>query len=215
MQILAALLSFSVTIHSPSSLQPADTLKASSLLLNGTAYSKNFTPDMGSPFLMIDSTVGTIQYNGNWYSGVGFYYDCEDDVLLLKDADGLFWIELVKKKTAAFRISGRQFVKRKLESATESFYELAWQGKKSLLVKWKKMRINGSDFQLHYQLSAKLFLSDENGFTEIRSIDDIASYYKIKGAPVKQQLKSRKLNYKKDPVQTALAAVQYIETNGQ
>ncbi len=214
MHLLAALLSLSVTIHTADPL-PGDTLKASSLLLNGKGYSKNFTPDMGSPFLMTDTSVGNILYNGNWYTGAGFYYDCEDDLLLLKDADGLFWIELIRKKTAAFTIAGRQFIKRKLETPEEAFYELAWQGRKSLLVKWRKIKITGNDFQLHYQLSAKLFLTDEAGFTEIKSVDDLANRYGKKAAAVKQHLKSKKHSFKKEPVQTAVAAIRYLESDSQ
>ena len=192
----------------------ADTLVANSLLYNGSEYTKTYTQETGDPFFPLELTTGSILYEGNWYQDQDFYYDCEEDALVLKDQEGYFRIQLVREKTQAFQWQGHSFVKLTPDGVNYAFYEQAYTGKKTLLVKWKKSLETNSDAQSKYKLSRQIFLKKEDRFIEIKKPED---WYALLGPAAKntrQRLKSQGISLKKELLKGSIAILQHIETIG-
>lgn len=214
-------LSVSLFLHLLASPNPGnfppigkDTLVTNSLLYNGAEYTKTYTLETGDPFLPIDATTGNILYEGNWYQFQDFYYDCEEDVLVLKDQEGYFRIQLVREKTQAFQWQSRAFVKLNFIEGKEAFYEQAYVGKRTLLIRWKKSLESNNDAQSKYKLSNRIFLQLNDHFTEIKKPEDWFNLLGPSAKPARQWLKSQGISLKKDMLKGSITLLHHFETVG-
>lgn len=195
-------------------LPSCDSLRANSLIYSGTEYTKSYTEETGDPFLPMDSTVGSIKSNGNWYHFQEFYYDCEDDVLVLKDREGYFRIQLIREKTESFKLNGHLFIKLKLQTEIGEFYEQAYKGKTSLLVRWKKSKETNNDAQTKYKLTRQIFVLQKGKLTEIKKEKDFFTWLGNEAKPTRQWLKKQGINLKKDLLAGIKSTLEHSESNG-
>lgn len=194
--------------------QPADTLQHISLLFNGSEYIKPFNPSRGTPMFPTENNKGDVNYYGNWYRNLDLQYDLEDDIVVTRDAQGLLKLKLVKEKLEAFTIDGHSFVKLKLLSSRGEFYEQLHKGKRNLMLQWeKKMELDAQEIPI-YVLRKTLFVMQGEKVIPILRSDDLMAIAPEHYKEVKKTLRSKKFSFKKDPVNTALAVVKFLEEKG-
>jgi hypothetical protein len=158
--------------------------------------------------------LGTIRFNGNWYLNQDFYYDCEDDAIILKDREGYFRIELIREKTESFQLAGHRFVKLKLLSPYGEFYEEAFKGKRTLLVRWKKTLETNNEAMNKYKLTKQFFVMyDEKSF-EIKKANDLFDILGNQAKPARHWMKAQGINLKKDMLAGILSTFQHFESLG-
>ena len=103
-----------LTCLSLSAREMPDTLKENSLLYNGTEYVKQFNSVDGNPFFPSTRNEGGVLYYGNWYNNIELLYDCQDDVVIIRNVQGSMKLQLVKEKLDEFTIDAHHFVRLKL-----------------------------------------------------------------------------------------------------
>lgn len=191
-----------------------DTIALNSLIYNGTEYTKQFTVDMGSPFLTGNVLSGTVVYQGVRYSPVDFYYDCQDDVLLIRDANGSFRLQLIKEKLESFVFSDRMFVKLKLQSSRGEFYEQAYKGKRSVIIQWQNSLERNMQELMRYKLKKTIYLYDGQALRPLQKGGDL---YRSMGAfarKARQWAREERLSFRKDPMKMIVTIVQKAEAAG-
>jgi hypothetical protein len=196
--LLTCFLSFTLSF-SPTD---TDTIPSNSLLYNGMEYAKQYTVDMGSPFFSTENSIGDILYQGNWYRGVIFFYDCEDEVLVITLPEGQR-MQLVMEKVNAFTLDNHSFLKLQLKGQQAEFYELLFQGQRQLLVKWRKYLIKNMQEQSVYVTTRKIFVSDGSALVNIEKLKDFMDLFPSQKKLLRQIYRERDLSFRKDPVKAS------------
>ena len=190
-----------------------DTSGVNSLLYSGTEYIKQFNQSKGTPFFPTSSNNGTVLYQGNRYANIDLLYDCQDDWIIVRDAQGLLKLRLVHEKLEAFEVDQHSFVKLKLLTREGEFYEKFFEGKRMLLMQWKKNLELDSNEQPVYELRKTLFVLANGVILPMDRSKDLYTIDPAHKRELKKLYRDKKLNFKKDAVKAALAFVQEIEKN--
>ena len=190
-----------------------DTLISNSLLYSGTEYIKQFNQLKGTPFLPTTSNKGAVLYQENWYRNIDLLYDCQDDWVIVRDAQGLLKLRLVHEKLQAFEVDGHPFIKLKLLTKEGEFYEKFYEGKRMLLMQWKKNLELDSNEQPIYELRKTLFVLDKGVIVPLDRSSDLLTIAPSHKRELKRIIREKKLSFKKDPVKAALVLVKETEQN--
>jgi hypothetical protein len=191
-----------------------DSTKPISLLFNGAEYVKQFNPSKGDPFFPATNPIGSIKYHQNWYNNIEVHYDCEDDYVLVRDMRGLLKLRLINEMLDEFIVDGHRFVKKSLTSSYGELYEIVFEGKKTLLVKWVK-RLNSDVKTTDTYILRKHLLLQANGKVHpIESISDIISFADAHNKELRKILKEKNLSFKKDPIKASRTILEEMEGKG-
>ena len=191
-----------------------DTLARNSLIYNGTEYTKQFTVDMGSPFLTGGMLSGSVTCNGARYSPVDFYFDCQDDVLLIRDLNRAFRLQLIKEKLESFSFSDRTFVKLKLQSSRGEFYEQSFKGRRSVLIQWQNSLQRNMQELMRFKLTKTIYLYDGQSLRPLQRGSDLFRSLGTYARKARQWAREDKLSFRRDPVKMIVTIVQKAESAG-
>jgi hypothetical protein len=171
----------------------------------------------GHPFFFSDSfSVGSIGYNGLLYKDVPILYDIVRDELVTRSPNG-FAIALMKPKVDSFSFTGHLFIKLNDDTsgkATQSYYEILYNGNVQLLAKRKKevqvsSGISGLDKRVYKQ---DRYYLHRNGFFEtIKNKKDLLSALKNKRNALQQFIKQNNLKLKQNFDEDAEKVVAYYD----
>lgn len=192
----------------------SDSTKPISLLFNGAEYVKQFNPSKGDPFFPTEKNTGSVKYQQNWYNNIEVHYDCEDDYVVVRDMRGLLKLRLINEMLDEFTIDNHHFVKRQLSSPYGEMYELAFDGKRTLLVKWVK-RLN-SDVKISdaYVLRKHLLLQANGKLYPIEKSSDIIRLAPDHARDLKKVLRDNKVSFRADPVKASSMLLKEMEDRG-
>lgn len=191
-----------------------DTTGPVSLLYNGAEYVKQFNPTKGDPFFPTTKNAGSVKYHQNWYRDIEVHYDCEDDFVLVRDMQGLLKLRLINEMLDEFFIDGHHFVKKTFDDPTGEFYELLFEGKRTLLVKWMK-RLN-TDVKITdtYILKNNILLIENGKVHQVIQQQDILGSAKENTKALKKVLKDNGVSFRKDPIKASKLMIQEMEAMG-
>jgi hypothetical protein len=207
----ALLLLFALPLSSIAGQNLNDTIGYNSLLYNGTEFLKQFNQSKGSPFFTTQSNKGKVKYQNNWYENIELLYDCEDDVVITRDAQGLLKLRLIKDKTEAFAIDGHEFIKLKLVSSIGEFYEQLYKGTRLLLVQWRKhLELDAQEIP-KYELRRVVFVLDKEKIITLENSKDLFNLSPAHYKELKKIYNENKLNFKKDALQASTILIQKME----
>jgi|LakMenEpi03Aug12_release.lakeMendotaPanAssembly.Ray.scaffolds.fasta_scaffold163792_2 hypothetical protein len=191
-----------------------DTVIRKNILYTGTEYVKQFNSSKGSPFFPSEVNKGSVRYFGNWYNDVEFLYDCEDDVVIIRDLQGQLKLQLVREKLDRFIIDGHHFIRLKLLSSRGEFYEILSEGRRSLMLQWEKKLSSNMKETDQYVLSKSLFIMEDGKIRKIEKTSDLFTVSPGREKEIRKLYKDSDLNFKKDPVKTSLSLLKDIEAKG-
>lgn len=192
----------------------SDSTKPISLLYNGAEYVKQFNPSKGDPFFPVANNIGSIKYQHNWYNNVEIHYDCEDDYVLIRDMRGLLKLRLINEMLDEFKLDGHRFVKKALENPNGELYELIFEGKRTLLVKWVK-RIN-SDVKISdtYVLRKHILLQANGKLYPVESASDITRLSPEHSRELKKAMRDNHITFRQDPIKASEIMLKELEARG-
>ncbi|MEY3432533.1 MAG: hypothetical protein RL131_469 [Bacteroidota bacterium] len=190
---------------------PKDTIGYNSLIYNGTEFLKQFNQSKGNPFFSTETNKGKIKYQDNWYDNIELLYDCEDDAVITRDAQGLLKLRLIKEKTEAFFIDGHEFVKLKLVSSSGEFYEQLYKGSRTLLVQWRKHLELDAQEMPKYELRRVIFVLDKDQIITLEGSKDLFNLSPQHYRELKRIYAENKLNFKKDALKASKILIQKME----
>ena len=184
------------------------------LLYVGTEYVKVFGPENGTPFFPTQSNKGSVLYHGNLYEGIELLYDCEDDVVVIRDPQGQLKLRLVSEKLEGFEIEGHRFVKLRLLGPAGEFYEELYNGRRRLLIQWQKKKSSDQKQSNVYVLRKSLFILDEGRIVPIEKISDLYGMAPGKSGEIRKLYRDKRMKFKKDPEGVTLSILRHIESSG-
>jgi hypothetical protein len=192
-----------------------DTIARNSLLYNGTEYTKTGNFFNEHAFFQEDQFYpGTIYYTGNQYDNVELQYDCMDELVLVKDPFRARRIVLVTEKIKAFTLGGHHFIQPDGLKGKPTFYEILYQGKRSVLLQWKKVITRDQSLQERYLLQKTLYLLDGTSLTKISKAADLTRLMGNKKKKLQQFYREKNLSFRTDPYNAAIQLVQKGEGEG-
>jgi hypothetical protein len=191
-----------------------DTLRDNSLLYNGTEYVKQFNSVNGNPFYPALRNSGNVLYYGNWYGELELLYDCQDDVVIVRDLQGSLKLQLIKEKLDEFNIDGHHFVKLKLVNARGEYYEQILKGKRQLLVQWRKVQVTDNSKTDEYALRKTVFILQDGKVTTLDNASDLYALDKPHQRELRRFYHESGYSFKKDPIKASQAVISQMEANG-
>lgn len=201
------------TLLSPGEI-PADTTSPSDLLQTGTEYVKMFAPENGSPFFPVDKNLGTVIYHGNRYDGVELLYDCEEDVVIIRDLLGQLKLRLVREKLDGFEVDGHRFIKLHLSRPDGEFYEELHNGRRQLLVQWQKKMAYDTKQTSVYTLRKSIFLLQDGRRIPVDHLSDLLGLVPDKRKELRRIYSDQPFKFRKNPVDASQRVVQAMEKMG-
>jgi hypothetical protein len=191
-----------------------DTLKDNSLLYNGTEYVKQFNSATGNPFLPTSIYTGSVRYYENWYRDIELLYDCQDDVVIIRDVQGSLKLQLIREKLDAFDIAGRNFIKLKLVNARGEFYERIFSGRRMLLVQWKKVAVTDNSRTDEFVLRKTVFVLQDGKVITLDRVSDLYSLDKLHQRELKRFYRESGFNFRKEPIKASQYVISQMEAKG-
>ncbi|MEY4115014.1 MAG: hypothetical protein RLZ76_1707 [Bacteroidota bacterium] len=191
-----------------------DTTGPVSLLYNGAEYVKQFNTAKGDPFFPSAKNAGSVKYQQNWYHNMEVHYDCEDDYVLVRDMRGLLKLRLINEMLDEFFVDEHHFVKKTFNNPSGEFYELIFEGKRTLLVKWMKRLNTDTKNTDTYVLKNNILLIEKGKASQVMQQKDILASAKENAKALKKVLKDNGVSFRKDPIRASKLMIQEMEAKG-
>ena len=205
---------FNLLVHFISAQEKVDSVPQNSLLYSGTEYVKQFNESTGNPFFPVKNTFGSLSYNGFAYNNMEILYDCEDDIPIIRDIQGLLKLKLIREKLEAFTVDNHKFVKIKLLSSQGEFYEEIYRGKYALLMQWQKKQELDAQEIPRYVLKKTIFVLKNNDILPLSGKSDLFTLIPGKEKELKKMYRINKLNFKKNALTASEKMIREIEKMG-
>lgn len=205
---------FNLLVHFICAQEKVDSVPQNSLLYSGTEYVKQFNEARGNPFFPVKNTFGSLSYNGFTYSNIEILYDCEDDIPIIRDIQGLLKLKLIREKLEAFTVDNHKFVKIKLLSSQGEFYEEIYRGKYALLMQWQKKQELDSQEIPRYVLKKTIFMLKDNDILPLTGKSDLFTLIPGKEKELKKMYRTNRLNFKKNALTASEKMIREIEKMG-
>jgi hypothetical protein len=191
-----------------------DTIDAHSLLFHGVEYIKDLSNIKGNPLFPSDKYRGSVKYHGNWYRDIEIAYDCEDELVIIRDMHDLLRLQLINEKLEEFFIDSHHFVKANLDEEGYKFYELIFNGKRSFLVKWTKAKSVDAKSEDSYVMQRTFWIKDRDQLLNITQKNEVFLLSGKHKGEVKRAVGKLNIKYKKEPIQYISAALKIMEEKG-
>ena len=194
-----------------------DSVKEKLRLYNGTEFTAAYRSSAGHPFFEYSTPQkGDIFYDGILYPGVQLSYDLtRDEIIFVTPANNLN-IKLISQKVNWFNLQNHLFINIHEDSNSVNFrgtgfYELAYEGIYSVLVKRKKNLDQSSREETvsKFIQSTKYYVVKDNLYYIIDSKRSLLAVCKDKKTEVSKYMQKEKLDFKKDPGNTIIKAIDY------
>ena len=205
---------FNLLVHFICAQEKVDLVPQNSLLYSGTEYVKQFNESTGNPFFPVKNTFGSLSYNGFAYNNIEILYDCEDDIPIIRDIQGLLKLKLIREKLEAFTVDNHKFVKIKLLSSQGEFYEEIYRGKYALLMQWQKKQELDAQEIPRYVLKKTIFVLKNNDILPLSGKSDLFTLIPGKEKELKKMYRINKLNFKKNALTASEKMIREIEKMG-
>ncbi|MFZ9661587.1 MAG: hypothetical protein ACO29O_06875 [Chitinophagaceae bacterium] len=191
-----------------------DTSDVNSLLFHGVEYIKDLSNIKGNPLFPSDKYRGSVKYHGNWYRDIEITYDCEDELVIIRDMHDLLRLQLINEKLEEFYIDEHHFVKTNVNEEGNKFYELIFKGKRTFLVKWTKTKSVDAKSDDTYILQRAFWVIEKGVFLNISQKNEVFLLANKHKGEVKRAVGKLNIKYKKEPVKYISAALKIMEDKG-
>ncbi|MGK2861326.1 MAG: hypothetical protein ACSLE0_05295 [Chitinophagaceae bacterium] len=194
-----------------------DSVKENLHIYNGTEFTAAYRSSAGHPFFEYsEPQKGDIFYDGINYPGVRLSYDLtHDEIIFVTPADNLN-IKLISQKVNWFSLQDHLFINIREEGNTvnfpgNGFYELAYDGIYSVLIKRKKYLDQSSREEnvSKFVLLNNYYVRKNDIYYTINSKRSLLAVCKDKKSDVAKYMQKENLDFKKDPGNTIRKVIDY------
>jgi hypothetical protein len=193
---------------------PVKQITPNSLLYSGTEYAKVYTSASGHPFFMDRAVKGWVDYYNNRYENIPIFYDIENDWVVYNEPVNQIRICLVNEKIDGFMIEGHRFISLKDTTGFLGFYELLYQGRRKVLMKWSKILTRSGADEGKYIMYSNIYIQEGSNLEQVSSRKELVSYFGNNKKKMQQYYQDQHLNVKKDPARAVSSMVAFAEQNG-
>ena len=166
-----------------------------------------YLPMNGHPYYLEDTAqTGSIVYENIWYRHIPILYDIVRDELVTPTPNGEL-MSLASAKVNEFFFLGHHFVK-----TSTGYYDVLCSG--SLILEAKRIKkvletIEGMTIVRNIEYTDHYFLVRDGVRHPINNLRSLLSFVKDKKKEINQDLKRKKIRYKKQPEAALVQAVTY------
>jgi hypothetical protein len=193
-----------------------DSLKENIRLYNGTEFTAAFRSSYGHPFFeTIEPQKGGIFYEDVFYNNVSLHYELiHDEVIFVTPGNNLN-IKLITQKIGWFTLPGHLFVNVSTEDVVglpaSGFYELVDKNPYSVLIKRKKQLYQppGAEESSKFILINDYYLKKDSVCYHVNSRRSLLAFCRDQRSQVSRFLQEQKLDFKRDPENTILKAIDF------
>ncbi len=193
---------------------PVKQLSPNSLIYSGAEYAKVYTPVSGHPFFRNEAFKGWVDYYQNRYEDIPIYYDIESDLVVFNEPVNRIRISLVNEKVDGFMIDAHHFIALKDATGFRGYYELIYQGRRQVLVKWLKILTRTGAEEGKYITYSNIYIREGNDLLQVSNKNELLSYFGKNKKKMQQYYQDQRLNIKKDPAHAVSSMVAFAEQNG-
>ena len=186
-------------------------------LLRGTEY-LDYTPSntIGNQFYLTNaSQLGSVYFDGRYFTKVPLLYDLKLDQLILTDTVRNVKLRLVNEGVKFFILDGRRFVRVQSDSAATAptgFYQLLLNGRTQLLARRSK-KVAEEIVQQHlsfiYKETSRLFINNKGKLAEVGKLNDLLALLTDHKPELQKFARSNKLKF--STTERELSTIQLVE----
>lgn len=194
-----------------------DSVKENLHLYNGTEFTAAYRSGAGHPFFEYsEPQAGDVFYDGIHYPAIRLSYDLvHDEIIFVTPAKNLN-VKLITQKINWFAIQNHLFVRitgnnSVVNSPPDGFYELAYDGIYSVLIKRKKYfdQATREDNLSKFIQSVNYYVRKDNTYYEIDTKRSLLAVCKDHKTEVSKYMQRENLNFKKDPGNATIKVIKY------
>lgn len=173
-------------------------------------------------FLSEDWQPGSIMYHEIYYPSVWLKYDLVKKEVVIQHSNGLTPIILFSPRVEYFTLAGNEFVNVKEEEDTlnlpPGMYQKIGTGIMRLYInrfKFLEEQVTQSGIERKFYEKDKFYIVKDGVSSNIRNKKDIWNLIKDKKSTIRNDLKRKKLKFKKQPDATLIEIVNYYNETGR
>lgn len=173
-------------------------------------------------FLSEDWQPGSIMYHEIYYPSVWLKYDLVKKEVVIQHSNGLTPIILFSPRVEYFTLAGNEFVNVKEEEDTlnlpPGMYQKIGTGIMRLYInrfKFLEEQVTQSGIERKFYEKDKFYIVKDGVSSNIRNKRDIWNLTKDKKSAIRNDLKRKKLKFKKQPDATLIEIVNYYNETGR
>src|ERR1035437_5788577 len=181
-----------------------------------TGYERNIK---GDPFFVSSEMQNSdIFYNGTLYENVPLLFDIVRQEIVINRYNQNFRIKLLNEKIKYFTLSGHKFenipVTEKDGNTGYGIYDMAFDGKASLLVKRFKRIVNGlkAEDQPRFVQEDEFFIRNSNSFYAVDDRSSLLLALNDKKELIKTYIRKNKFRFKKNIEKEFILTTAYYST---
>lgn len=191
-----------------------------SRLLNGVSYVDYAGKLDGNAFLYDnnDFVKATLVYDDIEYTDVPIVYDVVKDKVVTLLPNGYTKYSLLNDRLASFTLRNEKFIyfvpKDSTASQIPGFYKLEHEGQASVLVKYSKtVKEIVDSYGARKKFTGKVdyYILSNDKLQRVNRDSDIHKILGLDKGDLKQHLKAKNLKFRKQPEQTLVEAVSFLE----
>ena len=194
-----------------------DSVKENLHIYNGTEFTAAYRSSAGHPFFdYAEPQKGDINYDGIYYPGVRLSYDISQNEVIFVTPGNNLNIKLISEKVNWFRLEDHLFAYIHEDSNTvnfpgNGFYELAYDGINSVLIKRKKYLDQSSREETvsKFVQVTIYYVRKYNTYYTIDGKRSLLAACKDKKTVVSRYMHQENLDFKKDPRNTIIKVINY------
>ena len=194
-----------------------DSIKEKLHLYNGTEFTAAYRSSAGHPFFQYaEPQEGQINYDGISYPGVRLSYDLTRDEVIFVTPTNNLNIKLISQKIRSFSLPGHLFINVREDSNAVNvpetgFYELAYDGYYSVLIRRKKNLEESSREEnvSKFVQYTRYYARKDGRYYIIDSKRTLLSLCRDKKKEITTYMQKEKLEFKKDPGNTIVKVIAY------
>lgn len=193
---------FAIRVHTKA-------LGGQSSLYNGTEYTEYRPIDNEHPYLIDDWTDGDVNFDGEIFNQVPLLYDLSIDRLITEHMYSKNRILLTAEKVRGFTLEGRKFVYLRGASLPAGYYEVKYDGKTKVYVRWQKSmqeRYTVSQLVRVFEEKQSYFIFKDNQYFPVKSKKSALAVFGDRKSEIKKHLSKSGVHYNDDRA-TGIAAM--------
>ncbi len=185
-----------------------------SSLYTGRQYSGYDFRIVGHQYLDVkESMMGSLLYDNILYNNIEMQYELVKDDLLITYPENGFRIIVKKKEIQWFKVQDRLFVNLETNNL-DGIYELVEIGAFEVLLKRTKIvkeEIQDLTLTRKFVQKNRYYIKKSEDVYPVTSKKRLLNYFKDEKKGIRKMLKKHGLKYKKDPEQSIIKTVEYME----
>lgn len=168
-------------------------------IYNGNSYIEYQQQDDEHPYFINEWIEGSIVYEGEYYENIPMLYDISNDKVITDHQYNIHKIQLINEKISRFAIKDHLFVHLIKTELPTGFYEILYDGKIKVYLRWKKTLQETATSQIiekRFDEKTSYYLLKEGKFHSVKTKRALLAVLKDRKSDLKKFMHTNKIKFK-------------------